>query len=59
MAIGVHVRLPGRISWSVGVLVVGVVHMRVLVQHLFMHVLVLMPLDQMQGNADRHQQRRA
>ncbi len=48
MPVAVRVRLSGRISGSVGVLVMFIVHMRVLVLHRFVHVRVLMPLADMQ-----------
>ena len=44
---------------AVRVLVVLVMHVRMLVRHRLMRMLVLVPLDQMQRDADRHQQRRA
>lgn len=50
----VGVRLAGRIGGSVLVLVMFVVPMPVLVLHRFMEVFVLMPLGQMQPQAETH-----
>ncbi len=47
------------IARSVCMLMMLIMHMRVLVYHLFMHVLVVVSFDQMQIDSDRHQKRRA
>ena len=54
----VAVRLAGRCTWIVSMLVVGVVAVAVLVLQRFMGVLVLMPLGEMQPEAERHKEAR-
>jgi len=54
MPVHVRVRLSGRVVRAVLVLMMLVVHMRVLVRHRFVDVLVLMMLAQMQPHANCH-----
>ena len=53
--VGMGVRLPRRIAGAVRVPMMLVVHVRMGVLHRLVDVLVLVPLGQMQPDAERHQ----
>ena len=55
MAMPVAVRLSGRVVHSVFVLVMVVVHVRVLVFNLLMNMGMLMPLADVEPDAEAHQ----
>ena len=48
--------LARRITWSVGVLVVGIVHMAMGVLHRFVLMLMLVMLCEMQPDSESHEQ---
>ena len=58
MSVRVAMRLSGRITRCVLVLMMRVVHVRVHVVHCLVHVYVLVPLGDVQPNTEAHASRR-
>ena len=57
VSVPVGMRFTGWIVWRVLMLMMGIVHMPMLVFHCLVHVFVIVHFDQVQIQADPHQQR--